>query len=328
VNLFADAVEENIPDRLLRSQPITTQIIDSLSENFASTRFYDPQASRFVITSWADALGLFALEPSILTNANTCSDPKHHTDERSYTSERNWFYQDGTNTAEPVMESQMAILTKSGKIHNNTLIWSDGMTDWQMFSTVFPQVLINHLDQVNTLQTDGNLTTHSTEVLIPIGIQVRPWVRFFARWFDFMTFCLMCGILLSLFVPSILEISPYLLGILLSLAYVFAESIMLSKWGTTPAKKFLNISVLNFDGSPISYDNALKRSFNVWVKGLGLGLPLVGLFTQINSYNVLKKTNQTSWDSGMFVVSHKKIEAWKIIIVGLIVFVIILMSSQ
>lgn len=143
VNLFADAVEENIPDRLIRSQPVTQQIIDSLAGDFASNRFYDNHAAKFVVSSWADALGLYSLEPSILTNARTNTEPEPkavlRTDGRMQAVEKIWYYQDGANTIGPLMESQLMALSNSGTLPATTLVWSDGMAAWEPVSIYFPR---------------------------------------------------------------------------------------------------------------------------------------------------------------------------------------------
>lgn len=81
---------------------------------------------------------------------------------------------------------------------------------------------------------------------------------------------------------------------------------MLSSWGTTPGKALSKIRLRCENGSRLSYSQALKRSFSVAVKGLGLGLPLISLFTLLNSYNDLTKKGKTSWDrDGNFSVSHQ-----------------------
>jgi len=71
VNLMADAVEERIPDQLLRSKSVTRNLIKRLAESFAAKRFYDLNASKFIVASWADALGLFQLDPSFFTPSAT-----------------------------------------------------------------------------------------------------------------------------------------------------------------------------------------------------------------------------------------------------------------
>jgi len=75
VNLLADAVEEHIPDRLLHSQPVTGDIIVCLAESFAAKRLYDSNAAKFAVASWADALGIFQIDPSFFTQPATRTGP-------------------------------------------------------------------------------------------------------------------------------------------------------------------------------------------------------------------------------------------------------------
>jgi|GEM_PF-476958 len=137
VKLFAEALEENIPDRLLRSQPITQDVIDNLASNFATTGFHDPEVSTFVVSSWADALGLYKLEPSILTKARISAVPESSSNERTRISERSWYYQAGTHTLGPLLESRLTALVNAGNIDPKTWVWSEGMTNWESASDYF-----------------------------------------------------------------------------------------------------------------------------------------------------------------------------------------------
>ncbi len=95
---------------------------------------------------------------------------------------------------------------------------------------------------------------------------------------------------------------------LLLLAYNFVEPILLSSWGTTPRRSFLKVTLRREDGRKLTYRQGLKRAFSVWLKGLGLGIPIIALFTQIASYNQLTKQGSTSWDrEGKYRVSHRPI---------------------
>ena len=48
-------------------------------------------------------------------------------------------------------------------------------------------------------------------------------------------------------------------------------------FGATAGKALLRVKVTNPDGRNLSYPQALSRSFNVWLRGLGIGIPLVSL---------------------------------------------------
>jgi len=152
---------------------------------------------------------------------------------------------------------------------------------------------------------------------------VHPWIRYWARYIDIVAFSLVFGIFLAIFIPSVLESSNIFLTILILFVWIFAESALLSSWGTTPGKWLLRINLVGPNGKP-EFSAALNRSFAVWLKGLGFGIPIVSLFTLVSSYNHLKKEGTTSWDKdGHFTVTHGKIGVIRII-AAIIVSVIFL----
>ena len=145
--------------------------------------------------------------------------------------------------------------------------------------------------------------------------QRRPWVRYWARMMDVMLFGLPCGIIIGFIHEPLLELPDVIFGIIIMFLYVFVEPIMLSAWGTTPGKALLNVRLRKADGDKLSYGEALRRSVNVWVRGLGLGIPIVSLFTLMNAYNRLAKEGMTSWDEeGDFRILHRLVGAGRVIL--------------
>lgn len=60
---------------------------------------------------------------------------------------------------------------------------------------------------------------------------------------------------------------------------------------------------------------------------MGIGLPLISLVTNIESYNELTKKGITSWDrDGGFVVSHHKIGIFKIIL-AILLFILVVYTQ-
>ena len=155
----------------------------------------------------------------------------------------------------------------------------------------------------------------------PSGLQVRPWVRYWARTFDYLLFCMLFGGVASLAIPEIAEADDTLLGIVLLFAYNFVEPALLTSMGTTPFKALFCIRVRNQDGSKLSYLQGLRRIFSVWTYGQGLGIPFVSLITCITSYNRLNRDRITLWDQkGGLVVTHQPVSWWRwLLLVGLAV---------
>ncbi|MBL6691807.1 MAG: RDD family protein [Pseudomonadales bacterium] len=156
-------------------------------------------------------------------------------------------------------------------------------------------------------------------------VKPRPWVRYWARMFDIYIFSLIVGVFLGLTYPEALETSnDLLLGVVFMFVWVFVESILLTVAGTTPGKALLKVKLIKPDGNEIRFNEALSRSFRVWWRGMGVGIPLVALFTMTNAYNNLKINGVSSWDKdGAFFVSHEKI-GWVRVLVAIVFFIMFL----
>ena len=140
----------------------------------------------------------------------------------------------------------------------------------------------------------------------------RPWIRFWARLLDIADFSLFVALGLHLAksmvaLPGVGARSA-VAGLVLLLAWVMFEAVLLATWGTTPGKWLLKISIERRDGAALDFASALRRSFAVWLKGLGCGLPVISLFTLVIAWQRLREKAETSWDrDGGFVIGHEDI---------------------
>ncbi len=160
----------------------------------------------------------------------------------------------------------------------------------------------------------------------------RPWVRYFARSADYLLF-VMVAVFVFFFVifsvapavgDTLIEVPEFFLSLFFIFIWNFVEAFLLSTTGTTLGKWLLGVSIHNFYGEKLTYQEALSRSFEVWIRGLGLGIPIVSLVTAIIAYNDLTgEYKKTKWDlKGGFIVSHEKLHPLKVII-SIALFVII-----
>jgi uncharacterized RDD family membrane protein YckC len=141
-----------------------------------------------------------------------------------------------------------------------------------------------------------------------ITVRVRPWVRFWARMFDLLFFSVITSFISFIFLPILYNMSEIYFSMLILFVWVFVESILLSTWGTTPGKLFLKIRLKTSEGKKPTFSTAIERSFSVWWSGLGIGFPIVSLFTLSYAHKKLLKDGITSWDrDGGFVVTHMRI---------------------
>ncbi|MFC1708445.1 RDD family protein [Candidatus Omnitrophota bacterium] len=155
------------------------------------------------------------------------------------------------------------------------------------------------------------------------SLRVHPWVRYWARMLDHWVFLFFFSIILVLVIPESSKMNDYVFGFIALLFWVFVEPIFLSTLGFTPGKWLCRITVRNSKEKKLTYADALNRTFNLWTRGLGFGIPFVTMITMLNAFGVLTSKGITSWDkNGGFVISHQKINPFRIFLIILIIIFI------
>ncbi len=150
--------------------------------------------------------------------------------------------------------------------------------------------------------------------------QTRPWVRFLARMTDYYIFSMLFSLLVSLMFPDFMkQISEMLtqqmssqgsetagfqsimaliiIRVVITFIWVFIEAFTISRYGTTFGKNLLGTKVLDKNGELLPYDRSLKRSYGVWLKGMGAGFALISWLTMLFGYQALKRDRVCSWDN-------------------------------
>jgi len=126
--------------------------------------------------------------------------------------------------------------------------------------------------------------------------KINPWQRFLARFTDYSLLNLLI-IFLRLMLSDHLSFFHFEYIITLQfLLWVPIEAFLLSKWGYTPGKFLLKTKVKPQLGKKLDFSRSIRRSFSVWVKGIGLGIPVLSIFVMLYSYFKLKTEGITSWD--------------------------------
>ncbi|HET9485576.1 MAG TPA: RDD family protein [Xanthomonadales bacterium] len=144
--------------------------------------------------------------------------------------------------------------------------------------------------------------------------------RFVARVLDTLTLGLLGGSLAwawwgNEFFASLgfpLAPEPWVLLFAAILAWIPIEALALAIFGTTPGKALLGLRVAQQDGKRASLGRAIKRGFQVLFRGLGLGIPVIGIITMIVAFARYTGQGRSSWDSDLGLeVRAEPIEAWR-----------------
>jgi hypothetical protein len=227
-----------------------------------------------------------------------------------------WYFNESGQQRGPVTEEEIKSLLETGRIQQDTLVWTEGMADWKPAGSISGFQISPYAPPASAPAAKIDWSGYE-----PSGPQARPWVRYWARTFDFMLFCMFLGVIVMAVWPKAGEINDTLFGIVLLLGYNFVEPVMLATVGTTPFKALLRVRVRNNDGSKLNYLEGLRRTFSVWIRGQGAGIPVIALITGITSYNRLSNDRVTWWDrNGGFTVTHQTVAWWRwLILIGLAV---------
>jgi|AntAceMinimDraft_10_1070366.scaffolds.fasta_scaffold06342_4 uncharacterized RDD family membrane protein YckC len=230
---------------------------------------------------------------------------------------KHYFYSDGEKQKGPFTFEQL----KNENIEKETLIWFEGLEDWKPAKEINEIELILELIPPPIVPNFENNEKESTDKIITFyDTKPHPWRRFLARTLDvytggivvFFIFGFAIGDIAPQFVDDYVKLleNPIMAvmdAVLIYLCWIPLEALFISLFGTTPIKWIFGISVLSRTGENLTYLNAIKRSFNVFVQGEGLAIPLITFFTRLYAYKRLNKTGTTLWDTSVnSIVTHKE----------------------
>jgi len=142
---------------------------------------------------------------------------------------------------------------------------------------------------------------------------VNPWIRLIARFFDYALFFLLL-LASRKFFHGHLPFGKYEHLIPFEFfVWIPIEACLLSTWGTTPGKFFLRTKLKQGKRQRLAFTTALRRSFSVWFRGLGMGIPVLNVFCLLIAFNKLKMFQITSWDRDDHIaVTHYPIGRWRL----------------
>lgn len=151
-------------------------------------------------------------------------------------------------------------------------------------------------------------------------VRANPWVRFLGRFFDYTLFFLLLWALRQ-FLQGHFPFGQYEYFIPFEFfVWIPIEALILRLFGTTPGKWLVGTH-LNWAGKKKpDYMTALKRSFSVWFRGLGMMIPVINLFCLFVAYHKLKVFQITSWDrDDRILVTHRPVARWRLGLAALVI---------
>lgn len=178
------------------------------------------------------------------------------------------------------------------------LEWADRVcasmrSDRVEYATLDAQKYLDALDRPAEGEGYFSLKKDSTPMV------AFPWRRFFARWLDLFLY----GVLWSAFGMLVLRFNPPggvffgLLGRYLNYGTMLVvEPLLLSTWGYTPGKWIFGLQVKDIRGGKPTWTDALARTWGVFAKGEGFGIPIYNLYRYYKSYRACMDCETLPWE--------------------------------
>lgn len=266
-----------------------------------------------------------------------------------------WYYRDGETTVGPVSRQRLAELEAERTIHESTPVRrSDGET-WTALSDAFGALADDEPPplpdgQPNAARTPNEAAeARSGQPVWSAGPTVvdgwapepvRPRRRFGARFIDttvnFYLASALFGYVGFLLAPQSTEralawlsaqstlstIVPRLLEPVGVTVLVGAlNGLLMGTAGTTLGKFLFGVRVLDRDLRPLGAVAAWRRELDIWVRGLGFGIPVVTILLNLIAWRRLVKARTTVWDEGRFVVLYRPAGKGRILTtLGIVIF--------
>jgi uncharacterized RDD family membrane protein YckC len=221
-----------------------------------------------------------------------------------------WYYVRDGQRVGPRMREELDALFATGQLVPDTPVWSPGMAGWT------PAHQTAEFGSVRRQEHAAPPVPVAEALASP-----HPWHRWLARILDVGFFGGLLGMVMGAVAPDVLlRANDIALNLMLLALWVPVETLLISAYGTTPGKALLRIRVVSADGYSLGAGTALERSFQVWMRGLGFGVPVVSLVTMILSYSRLEKQGATAWDHALGVrVAQRHVGAGRWMFIAAIV---------
>ena len=185
------------------------------------------------------------------------------------------------------LEEQRAELEWAGRV------CASMRSDQVEYATLDAQKYLTVLDRPAEGEGYFSLNRDSTPMV------AYPWRRFFARWLDLYLY----SVLWSAFGLLVLRFNPpgglffTLLGSYLNYGTMLVvEPLLLSTWGYTPGKWLFGLQVRDTRGGKLTWSDALARTWGVFARGEGFGIPIYNLYRNYKSYRACADCETLPWE--------------------------------
>jgi uncharacterized RDD family membrane protein YckC len=239
-----------------------------------------------------------------------------------------WYYLKDEGAQGPATAEELESLVREGTIPQDTLVWRLGQDTWQPLAELFPSIVTGPAPPPFPGVRSAPEPSQQREPFLPLvprasrsdatgGVQwidrrPHPWRRYLARTLDetvngAFAWCVI-GIIVYVLWPanadsffSMIGDNKALNAMLTVVAAIPMNALLIGFTGGSLGKWLFGVKVVDADGEPLGIRTAIWRECVIGLKGLGLGIPIVALFTCWSAYKTLSETGSTTWDKQLAV---------------------------
>ena len=207
-----------------------------------------------------------------------------------------WYYADNNERRGPIEDGDLTALAAAGTIKADTLVWREGMAEWQPYSQAASAIVrqpvaagvvadapagFGACSQCGRAFSPDEMITYEGQTVcaeckplffqrVKEGAAVAGhreyagfWIRFGAKFVDgiiqnIIGQIITVALVLGVGASNTMTIVSLVLGFVINAAYVIY---FIGKGGATPGKMACKLEVIRSDGSPVTYGTATGRYF-------------------------------------------------------------------
>lgn len=235
----------------------------------------------------------------------------------------------GGKRSGPYPDYEIRGMIENGGINAEERLWHEGLDEWVradqvgIFKGVFEKRVIGVTPPPLPKEVEDGKAKASLQK--PTAFLLR---RFFARWMDLFVYAALWWLALYFSGRNIgaAWMNPWL-KLIMYIPWFAVEAWMLHRFGSTPGKWLMGLSVRNTDDSLLTLKASIWRSLRVLVTGIGFGWMWLSPLCQLMSWFTARRIGKPVWD---YLGGHKvvatELNPFKLMAVIFSIFVAVMLQ--
>ena len=207
-----------------------------------------------------------------------------------------WLILNGEKSG-PLHDFDVRKKIESGEVNADTPAWHEGLGPWRPLGEI--HLFEGEFEALLNRPVEPPSRADETAEFRPPPLPEQPVImrRFWARWLDLYAYSGVWWLAMWATGRDIGDILENQWAILFQYVPWFViESMLISRFSTTPGKWLLGLRVTNDDGSALSLSQAVRRSSRVLFLGIGFGWGFIAMVCQIMALVTTKRLGRPLWD--------------------------------